>query len=399
VSKPNILVLTSTFPRWKNDVEPPFVFELSRRLTAWFNVHVLAPHAPGSLLLEEMSGLSVHRFSYAPSGWQRLAYQGGILGNIRQSRQLIGLVPSFLLAQLLYAVRLVRKHSIDVIHAHWLFPQGMIALLARTLTGGRAKVLCTSHGGDLYGLRGPIFGRIKKLVVDASDHLTVVSRSMRADMLKLGGSPGKVSVVPMGVDLRNRFVPSNTVPRTESILFVGRLVEKKGLKYLLEAMSTVLKHRLQANLTVVGDGPRRRDMEKLASDLGIEARVRFLGARKNEELPAIYQQAAIVVFPSVVSSDGDREGFGLVLVEALGCGCAPVVTDLSAMMDIVKDKQTAMVVRQKNSEDLSKAILALLSNPGMRLAMAAEGRKHVLKNFDWSVIVEQYRSVILSLMD
>ena len=397
--RPCLLVLTSTFPRWKNDVEPPFVFELSRRLATAFDVRVLAPHASGSRSKEIMDGIHVHRFRYAPGGWQRLAYRGGILANLGKSPMMVLLVPFFLAAQMIAAVRLLRKYPVDVIHAHWIFPQGMVALLARTLTGGCAKVLCTSHGGDLYGLRGPIFGRVKKLVVDASDHLTVVSRSMRADILKLGVSPGKVSAVPMGVDLRNRFVPSNTVPRTESILFVGRLVEKKGLKYLLEAMSKVLRHRLQANLTVVGDGPRRRDMEKLASDLGIEARVRFLGARKNEELPAIYQQAAVVVFPSVVSSDGDREGFGLVLVEALGCGCAPVVTDLPAMMDIVKDKQTAMVVRQKNSEDLSKAILALLSNPGMRLAIAAKGRKHALKNFDWPVIVEQYRSVILSLMD
>jgi glycosyltransferase involved in cell wall biosynthesis len=398
VTKPCILVLTSTFPRWKEDVEPPFVFELSRRLTAWFDVRVLAPHAPGSLYQEAMEGIRVHRFRYAPAGWQRLAYNGGILANLRKSPLMIGLVPFFLSAQLLSAVRLLRRSPIDLIHAHWIFPQGMIAILARALTGSRSRVLCTSHGGDLYGLKGTVFRRIKKMVADASDHFTVVSRSMRSDLQKLAVTPEKISVVPMGVDLRNRFVPSGVASDTASILFVGRLVEKKGLKYLIKAMPKILERFPQSQLTVVGDGPNRFEMEKLTLDLRLSARIRFLGALKNEELPAVYQQAAVVVFPSVVSNDGDREGFGLVLVEALGCGRATVVTDLPAMLDIVQSRRTAIVVRQKNPEELSSAILDLLSNAGLRSAMAAEGRKHVLQHFDWPVIAERYRSTVLRII-
>jgi glycosyltransferase involved in cell wall biosynthesis len=100
----------------------------------------------------------------------------------------------------------------------------------------------------------------------------------------------------------------------------------------------------------------------------------------------------------VVSDDGDREGFGLVLVEALGCGCACVVTDLPAMMDIVQNNRTAMVVRQKKPKELADAIFTLLSNAGLRFAMAEDGRKHVLKHFDWGIIAERYRSTVLRLM-
>ena len=80
----SILVLTSTFPRWKGDVEPPFVHELARRLTDSFDVHVLAPHAPGSKCHEILDGVHVHRFRYGPAILERLAYQGGILANLKK---------------------------------------------------------------------------------------------------------------------------------------------------------------------------------------------------------------------------------------------------------------------------------------------------------------------------
>jgi glycosyltransferase involved in cell wall biosynthesis len=392
--KSAVLVLTSTFPRWRGDVEPPFVHELSRRLTDSFDVHVLAPHAPGSKRREILDGVHVYRFRYGPTILERLAYQGGILANLKKSPYLFGLVPLFLAAQLLAAIKLLVRQPIEVIHAHWIFPQGGIAMLARALSRSRAKVLCTSHGGDLYGLKGAVLNRFKKIVADACDHLTVVSRSMRGDLMKLGVEPSKVSVIPMGVDLRYRFVPPSVPSRAESLLFVGRLVEKKGLRYLLEAMPEILKRLPQAYLTVVGDGPSRLDLEKLASDLGLRERVRFLGALKNEELPAVYQRAGIVVFPSMISDDGDQEGFGLVLVEALGCGCAAVVTDLPAMMDIVEDGKTAIVVRQKNPGEIAVAVIRLLAYPELRSAIVRNGRRHVLESFDWRVIVPSYRAVL-----
>ena len=96
----------------------------------------------------------------------------------------------------------------------------------------------------------------------------------------------------------------------------------------------------------------------------------------------------------MVSDDGDREGFGLVLVEAIGCGCAAVVTDLPAMMDIVQNGKTAIVVRQKNPDEIATAVIRLLADPGLRSAMAREGRRQVLESFDWQAIVPKYRAVL-----
>ena len=123
-----------------------------------------------------------------------------------------------------------------------------------------------------------------------------------------------------------------------------------------------------------------------------------MGAVPNTELPELFQHANVLVFPSVVSEDGDREGFGLVLVEAMGCGCAAVVSDLPAMQDIVQDGSTAVVVRQKNPEEIARAVNRLLGNPELRSSLAFAGRKQALEKFDWAVIVPRYQAIIYDII-
>jgi glycosyltransferase involved in cell wall biosynthesis len=177
------------------------------------------------------------------------------------------------------------------------------------------------------------------------------------------------------------------------------LVEKKGLRYLLEAMPEISARFPGVRLTVVGDGPCRSQLERLAFELGLQGSVAFWGARRNEELPEIYRRSGIVVFPSVVGEDGDREGFGLVLVEALGCGCAAVATDLPAMKDIVENERTALIVRPKSPEAIAGAVLRLLANPQLTAGIAQNGRRHALQHFEWEAIAQGYRVLLKRLPD
>ena len=126
-----LLILTSTFPRWNGDDEPPFVYELSRRLQKKFKIYVLAPHAAGCLSEEILNGINIKRFRYFFSRWEKLAYQGGILSNLKNKPWRYGLVPFFLMAEYVVLIRMLRRHRFDLIHAHWIIPQGLMALLAR----------------------------------------------------------------------------------------------------------------------------------------------------------------------------------------------------------------------------------------------------------------------------
>jgi len=152
--RPRVLVLTSTFPRWENDSEPAFVFELSRRLCPFFDVTVLSPRTPDSKLQETMAGLKVVRFPYFFQSWEKLAmHGGGILNKLKTNPFYYLLVPFFLLGQLFALVRLLQNEKFALIHAHWLIPQGVVAAIGLILTRQRIPLVCTSHGGDLFALR------------------------------------------------------------------------------------------------------------------------------------------------------------------------------------------------------------------------------------------------------
>ena len=153
----------------------------------------------------------------------------------------------------------------------------------------------------------------------------------------------------------------------------------------------------EATLTIIGEGPEKKCCCIGFPEVGIENQVIFKGAIKNASLPGYYQDSDIVVFPSVVANDGDREGFGLVLVEALGCACAAVVTDLPAMRDIVKDGCNALVVPQKDVRQIAEAVNRLLDHPLQCQRLGEAGRLTVLGKFDWTVIAAQYANLIDSI--
>jgi glycosyltransferase involved in cell wall biosynthesis len=121
-----------------------------------------------------------------------------------------------------------------------------------------------------------------------------------------------------------------------------------------------------------------------------------MGPVFNEDLPSYYQTSNIVIFPSVIAADGDREGFGLVLVEALGCECALVVSDLPAMQDIIVDGKTALVVPQKDVKRLAERVNELIDNAALRTSLGKAGREFVLEHFDLDRIAEKYIDLIES---
>lgn len=392
-----ILTLTSTFPRWKDDTEPPFVLELCRRLAERFRIHVLAPHAPGSLFAEDIDGIRVTRYRYSVSRWENLAYCGGILANLKQNPLRYGMIPFFILFQLQAIQDLLRRYRFDLIHAHWLIPQGLCAAIFRNWSDYSPPLLCTSHGGDLFGLNGRFMDGMKRWVVKNASAVTTVSSAMGNAVDTLQIDMKKVHVIPMGVDLQQGFVPPHRPRSGKKLLFVGRLVEKKGLPYLIDALPLILGKHPEATLTVIGEGPQKNRLLRRVSEVGIENQVTFKGALKNASLPGYYQDSDIVVFPSVVANDGDREGFGLVLVEALGCACAAVVTDLPAMRDIVQDGRNALVVRQKDARQIADAVIRLLDHPPLCQRLGEAGRITVLEKFDWAVIAAQYGNLIDSV--
>lgn len=394
---PRLLVLTSTYPRWRDDPEPGFVHELSKRLAGHYEVTVLGPHAPGAPVREDLDGVAVHRYRYAPERLETLVNHGGVVTNLKRHPWKWLLLPMFLLGQAWAAWRLVRDWRPDVIHAHWLIPQGLIALFASHASRRLLPVVVTSHGADLFALRAQPFQLLKRLVARRANRLTVVSAAMREELARLGVDPARVQVCSMGVDLTARFTPGPEVRRsTSELLFVGRLVEKKGVRHLIDALPIVLERVPDAHLTIAGFGPEEGALRAQVSRLGLEAKVRFVGAVPQANLPALYRRAAAFVAPFVATREGDQEGLGLVLVEALGCGCPTVTTRIDAVSDVFQGEWPAQTATPGSATSLAGAIQALLADQSTARSEAERRLPELRSRFDWVAVAERYAAILSS---
>lgn len=388
-------MLASTYPRWNGDPEPGFVHELSRRLVDRFDVTVLCPHAPGALASEDLDGVRVIRYRYAPGSCETLVNDGGIVTNLRLHAWKYLLLPTFFLGLLWRLFRLTRAGRFDVVHAHWLLPQGMAAAMLNGLPGAAVPFVITSHGADLYALRSPALQVLKRFAAARASAVAVVSDAMRIELARQRIETRRLLTLPMGVDLHERFTPDASERDRLQILFVGRLVEKKGLRVLLAAMPEIRRRHPRARLSVVGFGPERSALEALAEESGVAAAVEFVGAVSQSELPVFYRRAGVFVAPFVTSVDGDREGLGLVTIEAIACGCPVVVSALPAVADLLDaDRHGEMLVPPGDEQALAAAVSRVLDDPRDAIDRARELRKDVMKRYDWGTVASGYADLL-----
>lgn len=394
-----LLVLTSTFPRWQGDTEPPFVFELCKQLTSSFDVYVLTPHAQGALEHESMCGIKVIRFRYFFERFQTLCYEGGILARLRAQPLRYMLVPFFMGFQFVAAYRLIKDENISLVHAHWIIPQGIIACLLRFISFKKIKILCTSHGGDLYSLKGNFFKFIKRNVLLNSQAITVVNSIMAEEVYSLCYPfRPKVSVIPMGVDFQSTFRSSSANKKPFSLIFVGRLVEKKGIAYLIMAMPIILQNYPNVSLTIIGTGPNLKNLNTLVDELQLRKHVDFLGAISNSVLPSYYQKHQIAVFPFIIADNGDREGLPVVISEAIGCGCCVITSNLPGMSDLIAHNYSGFIIEQKNHHAIAAQIINLFSKPENISNAALEAHKTITTDIDLRVIGKKYTNIINKIM-
>ena len=391
--KKTVLVLASTYPRWVNDHEPGFIHELCKRLTSHFNVIALVPDAidadPNGLL----DGVHVVRYKYAPKKLQSLVNNGGIVNNLKAFWWKWLLVPSFLIGQYLAVKKILSTQKIDIIHAHWLIPQGWIA--SRFCKKFNLPYLVTSHGGDLFGLQGNVLTKVKKKVAEDATAMTVVSHAMKEYLEQISIQPKILEVIPMGVDLQNRFTPKSDIQRHKNeLLFVGRLVPKKGLNYLIDALSILVRTSPELSLKIVGFGPEEENLREQVQQLKLENNVKFLGALSQDKLPDQYRQATLFVAPFVRADNGDQEGLPVALMEAIGCGCPAVVGHVAGIEDLLGEDIKHIAVNPQNKQELIAAISIALDKPTLAAERAVRIRKNALALIEWDSVASAYAKIL-----
>lgn len=369
---------------------------LSKHLAADYQVHVLAPHTAKAAKYEVMDGVIVHRFYYLPAFMETLCYEGGIVPRLKKKPIRALQIPFLLIAMLLAALRIAVKEKVDLIHAHWVLPQGVIAWLVSSFLRGSPKVMITSHGADLYAFSHPWLRKLKTFLFNQADQAIVVSHAMQRFCYEELHVEKNVAIAPMGVDCSNKYIEKNTFDKRSGIVFVGRLVEKKGVRYLLEAFSRFHRVFPDETLTIVGDGPDKKALQQRVRQYGLEQSVEFVGAVTPEQVVDYFNSAKVAVMPSITAHDGDQEGLGLVAVEALACGCITLVADIPAVQDAHDEPWLQFV--SGDSLSLFDRLCEVFQHPDYARELSRRLKDAACSKFDWPCVAGQYRLLVSSAL-
>lgn len=382
-SKKRLLVTASTFPRWEGDTEPRFVLDLSKHMADEYDVTVLVPSAPGAADEEILEGVRIVRYHYFPvHKWETLCYPGAIVPRIKEKKIRILFVPCLFIG--LWSKLRKMLPEFDLVHAHWLIPQGIVQAFLKK------PYIVTGHGGDITSLNKGILRSLKIKALRNAQNITVVSEFLKAEVQNL--VPECVpEVISMGVDTERfgkQFYQEDYFKQGERkvVLFVGRLVEVKGVTYLIEAMKNV-----DALLVIAGDGPLREELMRQAEEQ--KEKIQFIGSKTHDELRVIYASADVLVAPSVLASDGGKEGFGLVMIEAMASGIPIVASNSGGIAQLIQDGYNGLLCEEKNTVQLADNIQKVLGNEQIRNQLL-QGAKETVAKYDYQNIAAKYKQIL-----
>ncbi len=262
----------------------------------------------------------------------------------------------------------------DLVHAHFASGGRTALPLARAL---HVPLLVTLHGNDVT-VRGPGLNLYRRLGEDAS-LFVCVSKFIRDRALEAGFPSQKLLVHYIGVD-RSVFSPSGSPETSQGVLFVGRLVEKKGCDYLLRAMQVVQRAYPLTELTVIGDGPLRSSLEALA--LQLKVRCQFRGTQPADIVRGALRKAKIFCLPSVTAANGDCEGLPTVLAEAQAMGVPVVSTTHGGIPEIVVHGVNGLLAPERDYASLANALSALLSDQALWQSFHHAALQRIEQYFD-----------------
>lgn len=410
MNKKKILTIATTFPRWENDTEATFVKDLCNEISKEFEVHVLVPHCEGLKFKEKIGNLYIHRFPYFyPYKYQKLAY-GGILPNLKKKPLLLLQSPFLFIFMLIHTIKITKKSNIEIIHAHWFFPQGLIVALCRKYL--KIKSMITIHAGGILALNSiPVIKRpISNFILMNTDIIVSVS-SFGKNLLKNMVSPKlksivekKLKIIPMGVytkkfnmrenkqNLRNKYNLKNKW----ILLFIGRLAEKKGVKYLIKALSFIKNSN--HILLIIGDGPLKEDLIKDTNILNLNKNIKFLGYVSEKEKADYLLLSNILIIPSITTKKGDTEGLPAVIMEGVSAGIPIIATDVGGIKDIIKNDVNGVLIEEKNSKQIAEKINYLINNKKLKEKLI-NNAKLTSKSYDWKEINKKYVTLLKNLIN
>ena len=374
----SLCLLTNAYPDFPDSNRVVFIRTLAGLLSrrGW-EVSVVAPRVfPGSEPLEREGEVDVRRF---PS------FLGGRL-LVEYSRTPVFRLAGYMAAGVLAAVGCVRRKKCELIHAHWVIPAGLIAIVVGRICG--KPVVVTAHGSDILVVpgRSSLVRRVVKFVLERADGVTSVAEHLTDKIVEMGIPREKVLTFPMSVPTES-FTSSGPGPEGwsgESVVFSNRsLYPLYDVEALVRAAPAILEEISGAKIVIAGEGPEGKRLLSLADELGVAGHVQLVGAIPHARMPDCLRGAAVYV--STALSDGASVS----LLEAMACGAFPVVADIAANREWIEDGKNGFLFPPKDSGALAEKVVESLNRRELRAQAQQINARIVEQRAQWSLNVEK----------
>ncbi|MCF0224787.1 MAG: glycosyltransferase [Fibrobacter sp.] len=389
-----VLVIGSVYPRFHEDAEVPWLrASVSHLKKAGVDVQVLAPAYKG-LGSHEIDGTLVHRFRYAPKDLEILTHEEGAPTKMAQKPWLQLLAIPYIISGFFKCFWICLKFRPSIIHAHWPFPHAFIAL-------GASKILhiplaLNFHGAELLLIRKKKWVRpFLKFAIGRAQAIFANS-SFTAKKIK-DIRKANVEWSPYGTTLSSDYAcePHKLTDKFK-ILFVGRHIERKGIRYLIDSAKYLSKDLFE--IRIVGVGDLTENLKNYASQISQEhADIVFTGKLSPEELEREYRNANVFTLPAIIDSKGDTEGLGVVLIEAMELNLPIVASNVGGIPDVVVNEASGLLVNEKDPEALANAFKRLQTSPELIKKLLEGSRKRISDCFTWEGIIKRQISVYQSI--
>jgi glycosyltransferase involved in cell wall biosynthesis len=395
-------VLTHNYPRFPGDFVGGFIEASCRELARQgHDVTAIAPYDPafGRPLSESVGSgrVELRLYRYA---WPARLHRVGYGRSMRSDRALrfdgYVLSPALIACGIVATLRWARRARPDVLHAHWVLPNGFIGAVVSQLTG--IPLVVSVPGSDAQVARSnPLFAAMARAAFRRARLITANSADLRDAVVDVGADPAKFDMIVYGTD-PDRLHPDHTgvielrqslnvTPEQTMVLAVGRMVPKKGFDVLLGALAEPTLQSKRVVAVLVGEGDEWAEWKALGKSLGVDDRVRWTGSVPLDRISVYYNAADILAMPSVTDP---VDGLNVCVLDAMSCAKPVIGSNVAGNPLAIVDGATGTIVPERSSSALAAALAALADDPGLRQRMGAAGRRRIDDELGWPAITRRY---------
>lgn len=386
-----VLYVVTAYPRSETDVITPWLVQtISRLREQGFDVTVFTSSYRG-LGNQTIFGTPVVRFRYFPKRWEDLTHDETAIDRVKRGLRYKFMALCYLIAGSIAVFRLCRRERFNVIHVHWPLPHYLFGRVARLAC--RAPVVISFHGAELMVVRRglKLLRPFLRWAIAGADAVTANSTHTVRAIQDIVNRP--VRIIPYGTTAGEAAAPAApTGNAVKQLLFVGRLVERKGVPFLIEATSLLLKE-LPVHLNVVGTGPEEPALRALVAARDLEEHVTFHGFVSAPDLESLYRRCDVFVLPAITDSKGDTEGLGVVIIDAMSLRKPVVASGIGGIVDLIINEQTGLSVPPADAPALAQALRRVLTDEALGRRLGDAGYEHVQLNYSWPAIIERLQAL------